>query len=552
LIERIAEFARKAQIVCMTEKLTLAFNGAARTVTGSCHLFTLGNTRLLVDCGMFQGSRSLEGFNTAPFSFDPRAIDAVILTHAHIDHSGLLPRLVAEGFTGPIWCTRPTADLLEFMLADAGRIQEADTARRNRRRDRAGETPFQPLYTEADGLAAWGQCRAVELEKPFQPAPGFTARLWNAGHILGSASVELEAGGTRVLCSGDIGPDNKAFHPDPEGPSGFDHVLCESTYGDRRREPVTIAARRHLLAAEIRTALDRGGNLIIPTFALERTQELLADIVALLHEGGIPRVPVFIDSPLASQATDVFRRHAAELEDIAGPSTFDDPQLHYVESVAESIRLNSVKGAIIMAASGMCEAGRIRHHLMHNLYRREATILFVGFQAAGTLGRVILDGAGRVRISGQDVMVRAAVRRIDSYSAHADQSELLDWIAARAPVRGTLFLVHGEDGALATMRDLAATRAPDAQACIPEIGERWELPPGAPARRLETGREDVAHALGQDWQNQYALFVTGLKKNLAHIESEVAREEAIAAMRKVLDDYAAHRAKRSNRSAGRR
>ncbi|WP_395336678.1 MBL fold metallo-hydrolase [Novosphingobium sp. BL-8H] len=524
----------------MTRKLTLTFNGAARTVTGSCHLFDLGGRRLLVDCGLFQGSRTLEGLNAAPLPFKPKEIDAVILTHAHIDHSGLLPRLVAEGFTGPIWCTGPTADLLEFMLADAGRIQEADTARRNHRRDRAGETPFQPLYTEADGLAAWSQCRAVELETPFSPAPGFKARLWNAGHILGSASVELEADGVRVLCSGDIGPENKAFHADPEGPSGFDHVLCESTYGDRRREPVTIQARRHLLAAEIRAALDRGGNLVIPTFALERTQELLADIVALLREGAIPRAPVFIDSPLASQATDVFRRHAAELEDIAGPSTFDDPQLHYVESVAESIRLNSVKGAIIMAASGMCEAGRIRHHLMHNLYRREATIMFVGFQAAGTLGRVILDGASRVRISGQDVMVRAAVRRIDSYSAHADQGELLDWITARAPVHGTLFLVHGEDSALTTMRELAATRVPDARICIPEIGERWELSAGVPACRLETGREDVVHALGQDWQNHYAHLVTGLRKDLARIESEAAREEAIAAMRKVLDEYAAH------------
>ncbi|MCJ2180322.1 MBL fold metallo-hydrolase RNA specificity domain-containing protein [Novosphingobium album (ex Hu et al. 2023)] len=533
----------------MTQPLTLTLNGAARTVTGSCHEFVFGKTRVLVDCGMFQGSRTLEGLNASPFGFNPHHVDAVVLTHAHIDHSGLLPRLVAEGFSGPIWCTQATADLLEYMLADSGRIHEADTARRNRRRDRAGEEPFEPLYTEADAMAAWGLCRPVEREEWFEPAPGFRARLWNAGHILGSASVEMEAGGTRVMCSGDIGPDNKAFHPDPEGPSGFDHVLCESTYGDRRRERVTIEARRKVLEAEIRGALDRGGNLLIPSFALERTQELLLDIVELLRAKAIPPVPVFIDSPLASHATDVFKRHAAELEDLHGSCVFTHPQLHFVESVQESIRLNSVSGAIILAASGMCEGGRIRHHLIHNLYRREATVLFVGYQAAGTLGRVILDGAQRVRISGQDVHVRASIRRIDSYSAHADQSELLDWVAARAPIHGSVFLVHGEDSGLETMRQLAQTRAPDATMVVPSIGETWELPAGAPARRTKTGREDIAQSLGHDWQNAYASFVTGLKRDLGRIEDEKAREEALAQMRKVLDSYAAHRDGRRRHAA---
>lgn len=532
----------------MTHTLSLTLNGAAGTVTGSCHEFALGDVRILVDCGMFQGSRTLERLNAGPFGFDPRHVDAVILTHAHIDHSGLLPRLAAEGFSGPIWCTQATADLLEYMLADAGRIQEADTVRRNRRRDRAGEEPFQPLYTEADAMAAWGLCRPVDLEEWFEPAIGFRARLWNAGHILGSASVELEAGGTRVMCSGDIGPDNKAFHPDPEGPAGFDHVLCESTYGDRRRERVTLDARRKVLEAEIRGALERGGNLLIPSFALERTQELLLDIVELLRAKAIPPVPVFIDSPLASRATDVFKRHASELEDLHGSCVFEHPQLHFVDSVEESIRLNSVSGAIILAASGMCEGGRIRHHLIHNLYRRESTVLFVGYQAAGTLGRVILEGAQRVRISGQDVHVRAAIRRIDSYSAHADQSELLDWIAARAPIHGSLFLVHGEEGALETMRELAQGRAPDATMVVPAIGECWELQAGMAASRLKTGRMDVSAAIGHDWQNAYADFVTSLKRDLGRIENEKAREEALAQMRKVLESYAAHKDGRRKRS----
>jgi metallo-beta-lactamase family protein len=526
----------------MTHGLELTLHGAARTVTGSCHEFRCGSSRVLVDCGMFQGSRTLEGLNAGAFGFDPHKVDAVVLTHAHIDHSGLLPRLVAEGFAGKIWCTQATADLLEYMLADAGRIQEADTARRNRRRDRAGEEPFTPLYTEADALAAWGQCSPADLGEWFDPAPGIRARLWNAGHILGSASVELEAGGTRVMCSGDLGPDNKAFHPDPDGPAGFDHVLCESTYGDREREELTIEARRRLLEAEIRGALSRGGNLVIPTFALERTQELLLDIAELVREGALPGVPVFIDSPLASQATRVFERHQRELEDLHGACVFECPNFHFTESVAESIRLNSVSGAIILAASGMCEGGRIRHHLIHNLHRRDSTVLFVGYQAAGTLGRVIAEGAERVRISGEDVIVRATIRRIDSYSAHADQGELLAWIAERAPIAGSLFLIHGEQPALEALRALAAPRFEGRQAILPEIGETWSLPPGTAAQRLHTGRRDIAAALGTDWQNAYAQLVTGLKRDLARIDDDRQRAEAIAAMRKVLDSYTQFRA----------
>lgn len=528
----------------MSKELTLTFHGAARTVTGSCMEFGLGTSRVLVDCGLFQGSRSLELLNAGDFQFDPGKIDAVILTHAHIDHSGMLPRLFAQGFGGPIWCTQATADLLRPMLADAGRIQEADTQRRNRRRDRAGDPPFDPLYTEADALAAWGQTRAVELCEWFEPAEGFRARLWNAGHILGSASIELDAGSVRVICSGDLGPDNKSFHPDPEAPAGIDHLVCEATYGDRDREPTSIEERRRLLGAEIREALGRGGNLIVPTFALERTQELLLDIAWLVETRALADVSVFIDSPLASQVTKVFARHADTLEDIAGASVFQNPAFRFTESVAESIRLNSVSGAIVLAASGMCEAGRIRHHLLHNLARRDSTVLFVGYQAQGSLGRVILEGAERVRISGEDVMVRAQIRRIDSYSAHADQGELLDWIAARAPVAGTLFLDHGEEAALEALRKLAGARLASTAIAVPEIGERYALPPGAPARRLRTGRVELREAIGRDWQNAYADFATGLKRDLAAIEDQRERAAAIAAMRKVLQSYTAHRAKR--------
>jgi len=526
--------------------LTLTFHGAARTVTGSCMEFRQGGSRILVDCGLFQGSRSLEALNHEPLDFDPKAIDAVVLTHAHIDHSGLLPRLAAGGFKGAIWCTRETADVLEYMLADAGRIQEYEAERRNRRRDRAGEDPFRPIYTEADAMDAWRLTRPVELHDFFEPAPGFRARLWNAGHILGSASAELAAGGVRVLCSGDIGPENKAFYPEPTAAAGCDHVVCESTYGDRVREHVTIEERRKLLEAEILGARARGGNLIIPSFALERTQELLLDIAVLSRSGRIGNATVYVDSPLANRATSVFEKYIDQLEDTGGVNVFRNPAIHYVSDVSESIRLNSVSGAIILAASGMCEAGRIRHHLFHNLHRRDSTVLFVGFQAQGTLGRVILEGAKHVRISGKDVQIRAQIRRIDSYSAHADQSELLEWIEGRCPIKGSLFLDHGENGAIEELRRLAQSRDVAETIVVPEIGETYELPAGAPARRKQTGRTELREVIGRDWQNEYADLATSLKRRLAEIRDTKARQKAIDEMRRVLDSYANQRARRKS------
>ena len=502
---------------------------------------------LLIDCGLFQGSRTLETLNRSPFGFAAKHVDAVVLTHAHIDHSGLLPRLVAEGFDGDIWCTAPTSDLMEYMLADGGRIQESDAARRNRRRDRAGQPLFQPLYTEQDGLAAWQQSKAVELEQWFEPVPGFRARLWNAGHILGSASVELTIGGVHLLCSGDLGPEHKAFHPDPQSPARLDHVICEATYGDRKRDHLTIKERRRLLRAEVKAALDRGGNLVIPVFALERTQELLLDLASLINDKQMPAAPIFIDSPLANRATGVFAKYAEALEDLDG-AVFDHPAFHFVEDVNASIRLNSVSGAIILAASGMCEGGRIRHHLKHNLARRESTILFVGYQAEGSLGRIIVDGATRVRLSGEDIAVRAQVRRIDTYSAHADQDDLLAWIEARQPISGSLFLSHGESAAIEALRHLSQSREFAATIVAPALGECYRLPAGKPAKRTKTGDPVLQAAIGRDWQNSYADFATNLKAELAQIEDAATRAKAVAAMREVLLRYQQARSARKARS----
>ena len=526
---------------------TITFHGAAGTVTGSCFEIAFARRHVLVDCGLFQGPRSLEALNYQPFTFDPGRIDAVVLTHAHLDHCGLLPRLAAEGFKGPIWCTDATRDLLGIMLPDAARIQEQEADRRNRRADRADEPPVTPLYTLADAEAALALVRPVPLDAQFEVAPGFRARLWNAGHILGSASVELFAGATQLLFSGDLGPDNKSFHLDPAGPRGVDHLLCESTYGDRSRDPATLEERRAALEAEIVEARRHGGNLVIPVFALERTQELLLDLAVLIDRGRIPHLQVFIDSPLASRATEIFRKHRRELHDMAGIDAFRHPGFHFVESVEQSIGLNRVSGAVILSASGMCEAGRIRHHLRHNLPRHDSTILFVGFQAQGTLGRTILEGAHRVRISGRDVAVRARVRRIESYSAHADRDELIAWITARQPVAGGLFLTHGEPQALEALSE--GTRSLVGDVLIPEIGETWALPAGAPPQRLKTGRIELRNVLHRDWQNDYADLATQLKQRLQRIEGERNRREAIARIRDVLDRYGAARADRARRRA---
>ena len=514
-------------------------HGAARTVTGSCFEVACGGRRVLVDCGLFQGTRTVEALNREPLGFDAGAIDAVLLTHAHLDHSGLLPRLVAERFRGPIWCTRATRDLLHIMLPDAAKIQEQETERRNRRADRADEPPIEPLYTLADAERAIDQLRDVELEAQFEPVPGFQARFWNAGHILGSTSIEMVAGGSRLLFSGDLGPDQKAFHLDPQGPHGVDHLFCESTYGDRERDSATIEQRRSVLEKEVKAALGRGGNLIVPVFALERTQELLLDLARLINSGRLPHAQVFIDSPLASRATEIFRRHQRNLEDLGDGEIFRHPSFHFTETVEQSMRLNAMSGAIILSASGMCEAGRIRHHLRYNLPRSDSTILFVGFQAQGTLGRTIVDGAGRVRISGRDVAVRARIRRIDSYSAHADRSELVAWVEARKPVRGSLFLIHGEEPALEALKRDLENGLPSI--LIPEIGERYELPAGAPAKRLATGRTDLRDALSRDWQNDYADMVVNLKRELQQIRSARQRAEALAQMRDVIDQYTDHR-----------
>jgi len=526
--------------------ISLGFYGAASTVTGSCFLLETPGGRLLVDCGLFQGTKTVRELNYGNFPFPPKSVDALLLTHAHIDHSGLVPKLVRRGFSGPVWATAPTADLLGFMWPDSGYIQESEVDRLNRRNRQRGRPLVEPIYTRKDAEATLGQLRTLDYGEWVEPVPGIKARYWNAGHILGSASIELEvetgeSRPLRLLFSGDIGPDEKAFHAEPEAPSDLDYLIVESTYGNRDREEVTLDQRRERLGREVKDALAAGGNLLIPAFAVERTQELLYALSRLIKDGEIPEVPVFIDSPLAINVTNTFARHHAELHDVEGAAElFDAPWMRFTESVEESKAINKVtKGAIIMAASGMADAGRIRHHLKQHLWRREATVLFVGYQAPGSLGQIIQSGAERVRIHGEEVAVRARIRTIDSFSAHADQGELVAWVQARLPVGNTIFMTHGEPDAMQGLRQKLEAIGCDGEHIIaPAIDDRFDLAVSkAPERHAQLKRiSEAAATAPTDWHNAYAKLLLDMGEKLKTMDDDDARAELLAALRKTLDD----------------
>ncbi len=524
----------------------LTFCGSAGTVTGSCYWLRHPGGQFLVDCGLFQGPKTLKALNYGRFPFDPAKLDFVLLTHAHIDHAGLVPKLVNLGFAGRVFATVGSRDLLSFMLPDSGYIQESEVERLNRRNARRGIAPVRPIYTRADAEAAMGLFDPVDYEHWVEPGAGIRARFWNSGHILGAASIELEiATGDprqrllRLLFSGDLGPEHKRFHPDPEAPDNFDYVFCEATYGDRPRPSVTPEQRRELLAKEVGAAVADKGTLLIPSFAVERTQELLADLLDLMDAGTVPSVPVFLDSPLAIRATEVFASHAGDLEDISPrPELFARDNVRFTASVEESKAIERFKGAmIVMAASGMCDAGRIRHHLKHRLWRSDTTVLLVGFQAVGTLGSLLAGGAESVRIHGEDIRVRARIRRLEAYSGHADADELVAWMQDRRPIARSTFLTHGEEAALAALRErlIAIGLEPD-RVVIPRLDDEIDLltgraSPQAAPRRLPPD------AVGRpDWHNELAQFTLDLRAALDGAAGAKARAKILRRVRRALDD----------------
>jgi metallo-beta-lactamase family protein len=475
--------------------IRIIFHGAAGTVTGSKHLVEVERsdgsaTRVLLDCGMFQGEALRDGSGkdrNRRFGFDPARIDVVVLSHAHIDHSGLLPRLVREGFHGPIWSTPATRDLCAIMLEDSARIQEYDFAYEAKR---AGERGLHlehdgPLYTADDVRPALALFRTADYGEAIALAPGISLRFIDAGHILGSAAVHLTIDdGERVerLCfTGDVGRWVDRLLPPPAPLPEADHVICESTYGDRDHAPVA-EAESELLRHVREVCVEQGGRLIIPAFSIGKTQELLYTLNRLSNAGQLPRLPVYIDSPLAIGATDISRRYAhlfrpdvrAELEH--DPDLFSFPGAEFVRSPDRSKQLNGLdRPAIIIAASGMMEAGRVRHHLLHALPHAENGVLAVGFCAPGTLGAELLDGAQEVRIFGERVPVRASIRRMEFYSAHAGRSELLRQLATLPPGRvKRLYLVHGVEHSLLALKE-GCQAIGYRDVAIPRRGEAFPL-----------------------------------------------------------------------------
>ena len=427
--------------------MNLTFQGAAGGVTGSMHVIESEGKRILLDCGMFQGRRKEAEKLNREFPLPASSVDAVVLSHAHIDHSGRLPLLVKNGFRGPIYTTPATLDLCSAMLRDTGHIAESDAEFVNRKHP--DEPPVEPLYTVADAEAAMKYFRAVPLHQPTRIAGGLTFESFEAGHILGSSSIVLTGGGTRLAFSGDVGRPGLPIIRDPEALPPVDYLIMESTYGGRQHPPPGDAYTD--LANVLKRTIGRGGRLIVPAFAVGRTQQLVLLLHRLMNENAIPAVSIFVDSPLAVNVTEVFRAHPECYDETvseflkAKEDPFGFKRLTYIRDVNESKKLNDRQGSfVVISASGMCEAGRILHHLRNNIGESRNTVLLTGYQAENTLGRKLQDGWKSVRIFGIPQDVEAEVFMLDALSGHADSEELLDWMKPMTPALKKVFLVHGE------------------------------------------------------------------------------------------------------------
>ncbi|HUT67195.1 MAG TPA: MBL fold metallo-hydrolase [Dehalococcoidales bacterium] len=463
----------------------LTFMGAARGVTGSRYLVEANNLKLLVDCGLYQ-EREFQERNWEPFRVPPKELDAVLLTHAHLDHCGLLPKLVNEGFRGRIICTPATADITKIILLDSAKIQEEDAAykkKRHIREGREGPYPEIPLYTIDDAEATLPLFDTVDYNEPVNIGEGIEATFHDAGHVLGSSMIKLviRQGEEKrsIVFSGDIGRWNRPILQDPSMFRKTDYIVVESTYGDRIHEGSKEIGED--LAKIINEAFKAGGNIIVPSFALQRAQEILYYLNILLMEKRIPDLRVYLDSPMAVRVTEVFKRYEElfdrEMQDLLhkGRSPFDFPGLKMVETADESKALNKIKGTfMIIAGSGMCTGGRIKHHLVNNISRPECTILFIGYQAEGTPGRQIIDGARSVRIHGQPRPVRARIAQIFGFSAHADRDELLKWFSRLSAEPRRVFVTHGEKKAAEQFSVLLKEKT-GYETSVPAYGTRVSL-----------------------------------------------------------------------------
>lgn len=463
--------------------MKLNFLGATHTVTGSCYLVETDGHKLLVDCGMFQGSRRIRELNYEDFHFNPADIDCVLLTHAHVDHCGLVPKLCNQGFKGPVYATKVTCELANIMLPDSAHIQESDAEIMTRKGQRSGDEPVRPLYTVDDAMDALKHFSVVPYEERMQVFDNLEVVYHDAGHIMGSAIIEMYVteGGktTKLVFSGDLGQPDQPIIKDPTVVKGADYLIIESTYGDRLHQ---IYDKEEALAEIVNDTMDRGGNLIIPSFAVGRTQTLLYYLYKLWKAGRIDDVPIIIDSPLAIAATRIFVKNTQEFDEEAmellnnGGKLPQMPQLRVCETADESKALNSSESsAIILSASGMADAGRILHHLKHNLWRPESTVLFVGYQAEGSLGRRLVDGIKRVKVMGEEIVVKAKIQRMDGFSAHADSSQILEWMShLQEPKPARVFIVHGEAPAAESLKEQIEKRFQE-EVYIPFLGDEAKI-----------------------------------------------------------------------------
>jgi metallo-beta-lactamase family protein len=465
--------------------MKITFLGANRQVTGSRYCLEAGGRKILIDCGMFQ-EREFQARNWDACPEPPNDLDALLLTHVHIDHCGLIPKIVREGFRGPIYATPPSVDLVPIMLHDAARIQMEDAKykkKRHEREKRRGPHPEIPLYTDRDVDHALPLFEPVEYGEPFWIGDEFCVTYHDAGHIIGSASIEIVAregnADTRIVFSGDIGQWDRPLLNNPSLISQADYVVMESTYGDR--EHLDNGNVEDLLAEIVNRTVERGGNVVVPVFAVDRAQQMMYHIGRLVHDDRIPDIPIFLDSPMALDVTQVYRQHSIYMDEatraaIASP----EPPLHFpglrmVRSVSDSKEINELgRPAFIMSTAGMCNAGRIKHHLRQNIERPECTILFSGYQAQGTLGRQIIEGSKHVRIHGRDHKVLAEIAQIQGLSAHADRSELLRWLRGFQEPPKRVFLVHGEESASESLAEVLR-REFASEVEVPEYGSVAEL-----------------------------------------------------------------------------
>lgn len=469
--------------------MKVKFLGAAKVVTGSNHLITTDKYKILVDCGLFQGSEELEKLNYNNFEFDPKEIDFVLLTHAHIDHSGRIPKLVNEGFKGKIICTKATKELCDIMLLDSGHIQESDAKWENKKRERSGKPLVKPLYTGEDAQKSLMYFDSILYDQKINLNEDVTVRFKDAGHILGSSIIELwikeKEKETKIVFSGDIGVKNRPILRNPEYINEADYLIIESTYGNRLHANQNERAKQ--LIDIINSTVANNGTVIIPSFAVSRTQELIYELNKYYEYNKnieeFMKIPIYIDSPMAVNATNAYRQNSYCFDEEAkkllleGDDPFNFPNLHYVRSQDESMRLNTVNfPKVIISASGMCNAGRIRHHLKHNIWKKENSIVFVGYQANGTLGRKIRDGAKIVNILGEDVVVNANIHSIEGFSGHADKDGLLDWVSGFKKKPKKVFVVHGED---ISSNEFANTLTDkfNLNAVVPDMNDEFEIYP---------------------------------------------------------------------------